>query len=685
MENKLELEISMKAANNIRILSAAMVEEAKSGHPGGSMGGADFMHILLSRFLVFDPENPTWFFRDRFFLDSGHLSPLLYSSFSLLGTYSMQDLKNFRKWDSITPGHPEVDFSRRVENTSGPLGQGHANAVGAAIVERFFAERFGAWTSHKTYTYVSDGSIQEEISQGVGRIAGHLGLNNLIMFYDSNDMQLSSPTDVASSENTAKKYEAWKWRVYTINGNDHQQLTEALQKAHDETERPVLIIGKTIMGKGALTDSGNSKEADYTTHGQPLSSAGASFEKTICNLGGNPHDPFVIFSEVAEYYQQVLDKNRNLVSERIEFQRKWVSENPLMSSKLNRFIENKFPSLNYDEIVQKEDTATRNASAQVLSYYADHIENLIVSSADLSNSDKTDAFLKKTTAFAKGNFTGQFLQAGVAELTMASIANGMALHGGVIPACATFFVFSDFMKPAVRLAALMELQVIYIWTHDSFRVGEDGPTHQPIEHEAQIRLMEQLQNHSGKNSLLALRPADAAETTIAWKIALENQNTPTALILSRQNIKDLPGQINTRKKEAESATRGAYFVKYVEGEPDILFIGSGSEVSTLYEAAELLEKKEGLKVNVISVISEGLFRQQSEQYQTSIIMENVPIIGLTAGLPSTLSELVGRNGKCLGLNHFGYSAPASVLNEKFGFTTEKICEEALLLLSKVKH
>lgn len=671
-----------KAADNIRILSAAMVEKAGSGHPGGAMGGADYIEVLYSKFLNFDPDNMSWEFRDRFFLDPGHMSPMLYSMLALTGAYSMEDLANFRQWGSTTPGHPEVDRTRGIENTSGPLGQGHAIAVGAAITERFLVDRFGEWMAHKTYTFISDGGVQEEISQGAGRIAGFLGLNNLVMFYDSNDIQLSSKTDVVTGEDTAKKYEAWGWRVYSINGNDSDEIINALEKAHAEKEKPVLIIGKTIMGKGALTEDGKSFERQTPTHGMPLSDAGASFEKSIANLGGDPDDPIRIFPEVAERYKEVLDAKRKIVAEKKKEQEAWEKQHPELAKKLNQFLDSQLPSIDFASIGIKENMATRASAGAVLAALHDKVENLIVASADLSNSDKTDGFLKKTTAFKKNDFSGSFLQTGVSELTMAAIANGMALHGGVIPVVGTFFVFSDYMKPAVRLAALMELPVVYVWTHDAFRVGEDGPTHQPVEQEAQIRLLEHLKNHSGDRSMLVLRPADGPESVVAWEMALENRKTPTALILSRQGIADVPAMPgSTRYRDALQAEKGAYIVKDCEEIPQVTLVASGSEVSTLIEGAVLLEEREQLEVRVVSAISEGLFRDQDSAYRESVIPTALPVFGLSAGLPVTLQGLVGPGGKVFGLESFGYSAPYKVLDEKLGFNGENVYKQVMEYLA----
>ena len=595
-----------RAADNIRILAASTVEKAKSGHPGGAMGGADFINLLYAEFLRYDPEDPSYPFRDRFFLDPGHMSAMLYSVLMMAGFYTAEDLKTFRQWGSITPGHPEVDVMHGVENTSGPLGQGHAMALGAAIAERFMAARFGEWMEHKTYAFISDGAVQEEISQGVGRIAGHLGLSNLIMYYDSNNVQLSTKVDEVDNEDVAAKYRAWNWHVITVDGNDVEQLRAALVEANAQTEKPTIIIGHSVMAKGAVGADGRSFEGCVT-----------------------------------------------------------------------RFLSGEIPEIDYNKIEMKPDIATRAASSTMLGVYAEKVDNMIVASADLSNSDKTDGFLKKTKAFTKGDFTGQFFQAGVSELTMACVMNGMALHGGVIPACGTFFVFSDYMKPAVRLAALMRLHVIYIWTHDSFRVGEDGPTHQPIEHEAQIRLMEHLRNHRGERSMVVLRPADGEETVVAWQYALSEQR-PVALILSRQNIKNLPALRLSRRDEAKQAVKGAYTVMDA-AKAQVVLLASGSEVATLVEGAELL-MKDGIPVRVVSVPSEGLFRDQPKSYQESVLPRDVVRYGMTSGLSVNLLGLVGENGRIHGCDHFGYSAPYKVLDEKFGYNGATVYEEVKALI-----
>jgi transketolase len=658
------------AADNIRILAASMVEKANSGHPGGSMGGADFINTLYSEFLNFNPEKPDDPYRDRFFLDPGHMSPMLYSTLALAGLLPLKELKNFRQWESLTPGHPEVDVLHGIENTSGPLGQGHAMALGAAIAERFLVARFGEWMAHKTYAYISDGGVQEEISQGVGRIAGHLGLNNLIMYYDSNNIQLSTKVDEVNTEDVAAKYKAWNWNVITVDGSSVNEIRRALKEANVEKERPTIIIGKTVMAKGAVDANGNSYENTISTHGQPLSAAGADFNATLKNLGGDPENPFTIFPEVETLYAGRRKELIHWAKEIAREEEKFRTGNTELAAKLDLFLSGKLPEIDYSAVEMKENMATRAASATMLGVYAKQVENMIVASADLSNSDKTDGFLKHTKALRKGDYSGQFLQIGVSELTMACIMNGMALHGGVIPVCGTFFVFSDYMKPAVRLAALMRLHVIYVWTHDSFRVGEDGPTHQPVEHEAQIRLLEHLKNHNGERSTVVLRPADAEETIYAWKIAVESHR-PVALILSRQNINNLPAASGTRRTEAQQIAKGGYIVGDSSGKPDVVMLASGSEVATLVEGAGKLAG-EGIHVRIVSVPSEGLFLDQPAEYRDHVLPRGVKRFGLTSGLPVTLQGLVGDNGYIHGMSSFGYSAPYKVLDQKLGFTGDQV-------------
>ena len=668
------------AADNVRILSAAMVEKAKSGHPGGAMGGADFTNVLYSQFLVTDPDDPTWFCRDRFFLDPGHMSPMLYSVLALMGNYTIEELQQFRQWGTVTTGHPELCPSRGVENTSGPLGQGHTMAVGCALAERFLAARFGEWLRHKTYAFISDGGIQEEISQGAGRIAGYLGLANLIMFFDSNKVQLSTDVDAVDTEDYAMKYRAWGWNVIEIDGGDAKACAKALEAANKETKRPTLIIGNTVMGKGCVTPEGECFEGKCSTHGQPLSKSGADVNRTIANLGGDPENPWVIFEDVKALYEKRKAELRKIVKERREEHARWAAEHPDLNEELQKMLRNELPEIDYRAIPHKEGIPTRQASSDVLAELSAKVNNMIVSSADLANSDKTDGFLKHTHAFSHGDFTGAFLHAGVSELTMASIMNGIVLHGGMLAACGTFFVFSDYMKPAIRMAALMELPMKYVWSHDSFRVGEDGPTHQPIEQEAQIRLLEDMKNLSGRPSMLVLRPADTAETVVAWRMAMENFDSPTGLLLTRQNVTDLPSTSGNRMADAEQTVKGGYVVMDAEN-PEAVLIGNGSEVSLLCKVAVLLDA-ENIPVRVVSVPSTGLFMRQSREYRDSVVLPDVPVFGLTAGLPITLRQVAGPNATIYGLDRFGSSAPANVLDEKFGYTPENILNEVKAMLGK---
>ena len=666
-----------KAADNIRILAASAVEKAKSGHPGGAMGGADFINVLYSEYLKYDPENPGWVGRDRFFLDPGHMAPMLYSQLTLIGKFTLDELAQLRQWGSPTTGHPEFEIARGIENTSGPLGQGHVFAVGAAIAAKFLAAHTGNPTFDKEtiYAYISDGGIQEEISQGAARIASVLGLDNLIMFYDCNDIQLSTETKEVMNEDTAAKYRALGWEVFEINGNDVDQIREALDKAKKVEGKPALIIGKCIMGKGALKADGSSYEANCKTHGAPL--GGDAFVNTVKNLSGDPENPFQIFPEVKELYAKRAEELKAICAERYAEEKAWADANPEKAAQQDEWFSGKAPKIDWSKCVQKDNDATRSASAACLSVLAQQVPNMICASADLSNSDKTDGFLKQTKALVKGDFSGAFFQAGVAELTMACCCIGMSLHGGVIPACGTFFVFSDYMKPAVRMAALMQLPVKFIWTHDAFRVGEDGPTHEPVEQEAQIRLMEKLKNHAGKNSCLVLRPADAKETTVAWAMAMENTDTPTALIFSRQNINNLP-----EGNDYEQARKGGYVVAGSDENPDVVLVATGSEVSTLISGAELL-RKDGVKVRIVSVPSEGLFRTQSAEYQQSVVPAGAKVFGMTAGLPVNLQGfLIGAapESKIWGLESFGFSAPYKVLDEKLGYTGQNVYEQVKAML-----
>ena len=666
------------AADNIRVLTAAMVEKAKSGHPGGAMGGADFINVLYSEYLIYDPANPLWEGRDRFYLDPGHMSPMLYSVLTFAGKYTLEELKQLRQWGSPTPGHPELNYARGIENSSGPLGQGHTYAVGAALAAKCLYARTGNETFNKEtiYTYISDGGIQEEISHGAARIAGTLGLDNLVMFYDANDIQLSTETRVVTVEDTALRYHAMGWNVLTIDGNNVQEIRGALDSALQRNGKPTLIIGHCIMAKGALQADGSSYEGSCKTHGAPL--GGDAYVNTVRHLGYDPDNAFVIHPAVRQLYEKRHEELLKIVAKRHEEERTWSKSNPDISALQEDWFAGRLPDIPWDTIIQKQGEPTRNASSVCLSLLAKTVPNMIVSSADLCNSDKTDGFIKGgATVITRDNYAGGFLQAGVSELTMACVCIGITLHGGMLAACGTFFVFSDYMKPAIRMAALMELPVKFIWSHDAFRVGEDGPTHEPVEQEAQIRLMEKLKNHSGRNSMLVLRPADCNATTICWQMAMENTNTPTALILSRQNIVPLP-----KGTPYEQVRRGAYISAESDENPDIILVGNGSEVSTLIEGARLL-RKDGYKVRTVSAPSEGLFRQQPIEYQRMIFPVGTKVFGLSAGLPVNLEGfLVGAHPDSFvyGLESFGFSAPYKVLDEKLGYTAENVYKQAKSIL-----
>lgn len=665
-----------------------MVEKAKSGHPGGAMGAATAITLLFAEFLRFDPKNPHWEARDRFLMDPGHMSPLLYAELVLTGRLSLDDLKNFRQFGSITSGHPELSVEHGIENSSGPLGLGQGMALGVAIAERYKVAQFGDILSHKTVALVSDGGIQEEIAYGVGRIAGHLKLSNLIFFYDANGVQLSCETKDVMDQDFKKQYESWGWRVLEVDGENVPELREAFKAAYAETERPTIIIGHTTMAKGAVGPAGESFEGKVSTHGQPLSGAGASTEETVRNLGGNAENPFEIFPEVKKAFEERLAELEKIAAEWNGRKSDWDVKNPEKSATLRSWLSGNAIRLDLKNLDQKEGVATRNSSGTVLAYLAKNYKNIICSSADLSNSDQTQKFLNETRIMAPGDFGGAFVQVGVAELTMGAIACGIALHGGLYPICATFFVFSDFMKPVIRMAALQGLPVKYVFTHDSFRVGEDGPTHQPVEHETQIRLLESLNKDDGRPQMLVLRPADPAETTVAWEMAFENTDSPTALILTRQKVGTLPCKAeSSRYAEAAKCRRGAYVVEDntpAGKKPDLTFVANGSDVLLCCGAAEIL-RKEGKSVRVVSMISPKLFLLQDKEYRDSIVLPWTPVFALSSGLPILFKDVVGGFGKVAGLERFGASAPASVLESKFGYEPAAVASKAKDYLSEFEQ
>lgn len=666
-----------KGADNIRWLSASMPQTANSGHPGGPMGGADFIHLLYSEYLVYDPDDAHWLERDRFFLDPGHMSAMLYSTLALTGRYTLADLQGFRSWGSHTPGHPEHDVAHGVENTSGPLGQGHVFGAGAALAERFLAARFGEWLSHKTWVYISDGGIQEEISQGAGRLVGHLGLSNIVMFYDANGIQLSHKTSETTSEDTAEKYRSWGWVVHQVDGNDFAQLRGALDQALAEQTRPTLIIGHTVMGKGARRADGSVWEGDTKQHGAPFGKEATA--ATVKALGGDPESPYQILPEVSAGQKARQDELRGIVAKRRQAKAEWAKANPDKADLYAKFFAHGPWNVGWDTVAFSANMASRNSSAKVLERLAETVPNMVVMSADLADSDKSEAFLKKTGAFRRGDFSGAFLQAGVAELTMAAMAVGMSLHGGVLPVCSTFFAFSDYMKPVIRLAALQETRVVFFWTHDSFRVGEDGPTHQPIEQESQLRLLEQMDNLSGRPSLLVLRPGDSEEVRQSWRLAVENAIGPTALVFSRQDLVDSPCDGGDRKANAVGLSRGGYVVSGGDARPKIVLLGNGSELGLLSQVATDL-RGQGIAARVVSLPSLRRFKDQDAAYRLSVVPSGVPVLALSAGLPSVFGGLEGPFGEAIGMERFGASANAKVLDEKFGFTVPVVTAKAKALL-----
>jgi transketolase len=652
-----------------------MVQKANSGHPGGSMGAAEFFSVLYGEFLKFNPQNPYWCVRDRFFMDPGHMSAVFYSALCFIKKLTLQDLKDFRQLGSHTPGHPDLNIELGIENTSGPLGLGHAVALGSAIAERILVNRFGKLFEHKTICLLSDGTVQEEVAYGVGRMAGHLKISNFICYFDSNGIQLSSPTGEVVSHNVAAQYESWGWRVYSIDGHDADALRKALANAYAETEKPVLIIGNTIMGKGIKDAENNAFENQVSTHGQAINAAGASTSQTIKSLGGDPENPFVIWPDVEEAFNIRLDelqKESDAWQNRFEI---WKQTYPNLAEELERWQKNRTPALDLSVIPQKQGVATRVNSGAILAWLAENQKNMVCSSADLSNSDNTQPFLNKTGIFKPGDFTGAFLQAGVAELTMGAVASGIVLHGEFTAACATFFVFSDYMKPILRLASLMALPVKFLFTHDSFRVGEDGPTHEPVEQEAQVRLLENLTLPSGKPAMLVLRPADANETTLAWEMAMANGDSPTTLIFSRQVMPPLE---NPHSK----ANAAGYIVQNAEN-PNLIFAANGSDVYLCCQAAEIL-RKEGLAVRIISVMSPRLFADLPQKEREALIPRWAPVFAVSSGLPWVFAPVVGPLGHSWGLSEFGKSAPFTVLEKEYGYTPEAVAEKARAYIADYK-
>jgi transketolase len=650
------------------MLAADGVEKARSGHPGMPMGAAAMAYVLWTRFLRHNPSHPGWPDRDRFILSAGHGSMLLYSLLHLSGyDLSLEALQNFRQWGSKTPGHPEHGLTPGVETTTGPLGQGFANGVGMALAERYLAARFNRpghlIVDHFTYGIVSDGDLMEGISHEAASLAGHLGLGKLIYFYDDNHISIEGDTDLAFSENRTGRFVAYGWHVQRVDdGNDLEALEQAVDAARTETERPSLIAVRTQIGYGSP-----GKQGTAGVHGEPLGPEEIKLTKD--NLKWPREPSFLIPDEVLAHFRQAVDKGRKLEDRwqaafeayRENFEAPAAEWNRWMNGKLPDGWENDMPSFDPDE----KGTATRVASGKVLNAIAPKMGNLIGGSADLAPSTKT--LIEGENDFQAADYSGRNLRFGVREHAMGGILNGMALHGGLIPYGATFLVFSDYMRPAIRLAALTELKVIYVFTHDSIGLGEDGPTHQPIEQMASLRAMP---------NLTVIRPCDANETAEAWRAAISHRDGPVALALSRQNLPTLDRK--STYAPAEGLQRGAYILSEAAGNhPDVILIASGSEVHIALEAAKMIRDK-GPTVRVVSMPSWELFEAQPSEYRQRVLPPQIKAkIAIEAGSCQGWHRYVGDFGHIIALDHFGASAPYKILYEKFGLTAARVVEKAL--------
>jgi transketolase len=654
--------------NTIRMLSADGVEKAKSGHPGMPMGAAAMAYVLWTRFLRHNPKNPDWPNRDRFVLSAGHGSMLLYSLLHLNGyDLPLEELQNFRQWGSKTPGHPEHGLTPGVETTTGPLGQGFANGVGMALAERYLAARFNRpghhIVDHFTYGIVSDGDLMEGISHEAASLAGHLGLGKLIFFYDDNHISIEGDTDIAFTENRTGRFVAYGWHVQRVaDGNDLEALEQALVEARKETRRPSLIAVRSHIGYGSPN-----KQDTAGVHGEPLGPEEIKLTKD--NLGWPRKPVFLIPDEVSAHFRQAIDEGHELENRwqaafdayRENFKEPAAEWDRWINSRLPDAWEKDIPVFETDD----KGMATRVASGTVLNAVAPKIANLIGGSADLAPSTKT--LISGEDDYQVSNYAGRNLRFGVREHGMGGILNGMALHGGLIPYGATFLIFSDYMRPAIRLAALTKLKVIYVFTHDSIGLGEDGPTHQPIEQLAALRAIP---------NLTVIRPCDANETAQAWRAALSHRSGPVALALSRQNLPTLDRK--TQYASAEGLRRGAYILSEAAGnKPDVVLIASGSEVQIALEAAEMI-KAEGPAVRVVSMPSWELFDAQPAEYRRQILPAAVKAkIAIEAGSPQGWHRYVGEFGHIIALDHFGASAPYKILYEKFGLTANRVAEKAL--------
>ncbi|HIP87105.1 MAG TPA: transketolase [Anaerolineales bacterium] len=655
--------------NTIRTLAMDAVQKANSGHPGMPMGMADVAYVLWTRFLKHNPADPKWPDRDRFVLSAGHGSMLLYALLHLTGyDLPLEELKNFRQWGSRTPGHPEYGHTPGVETTTGPLGQGFANGVGMAIAERFLAATFNRpgfpIFDHYTYAIVSDGDLMEGISHEAASLAGHLGLGKLIYLYDDNDISIEGSTDITFTEDVAARFRAYGWHVQAVDGYDLAAIEAAIRAAWAETDRPSLIVCRTHIGYGSPN-----KQDDPSVHGAPLGEEEVRLTKEA--LGWPPDAHFLVPSEALAVFRRALEEGREAQARWEAMFERYAREYPKEAALLRRLWAGGLPE-GWEEAIPTFSPAdgplaTRKASGAVLNALADALPTLIGGSADLAPSNAT--LLKGFEDFQRGTPAGRNLRFGVREHAMGAILNGMALHGGLIPYGGTFLVFSDYMRPAVRLAAMMEIGVVYVWTHDSVWIGEDGPTHQPVEHLAALRAVP---------NLVLIRPCDANETAIAWKVALKRRDGPTVLILTRQS---LPILDRSGMGGPENLERGAYVLRDApEGRPDIILIGTGSEVHLALAAQEALAER-GIRARVVSMPSWELFDAQPPEYRAQVLPPDVPArLAVEAAVPMGWERYVGPQGAVMGLDRFGASAPYKVLMEKFGFTPKAVVERALRLL-----
>ena len=650
------------AVNTLRMLSADAVEKAQSGHPGLPMGFADVAFVLWMQFLRFNPQNPRWPNRDRFILSAGHGSMLLYSLLNLFGyDLSLDDIKQFRQFGSKTPGHPEYGHTHGVEATTGPLGQGFANGVGMALAARILAERFNTGDAkiidHYIYGVVSDGDLMEGITSEAASFAGHLGLANIIYIYDCNQITIEGSTSLAFTEDVAKRFEAYNWRVFKVDGHSHTEIAETIEAARGEKERPSLIIARTHIGKGSPN-----KQDTSAIHGEPLGAK--ELELTKESLGWPKDKTFYIPEEVKQLCQdRVAELREEYENWQTQF-KKYISDDHKMSQLWDSYYKKEIPENLESELlktIKKDSIATRSASGEMMQVIAQRIPGFMGGSADLCPSTKT--YIKNFSSIDRNKFEGRNIHFGIREHAMGGILNGMALYGGIIPFGSTFLVFSDYMRPSIRLAAMMKIQVIYIFTHDSILLGEDGPTHQPVEHLPSLRLIP---------NLLVIRPSDATETASAWIAALNHTDGPTALILSRQ---DIP-VINRSIYPSQSRLRyGAYILKDSDGIPDIILLASGSEITIALEATLQLQSK-GSKARLISMPSFELFRANPEEYKNSILPPACKKrVAIEASVTSDWYEFVGLDGLIIGVDHYGTSAPTKAIAERYGFTAQNILRE----------